>query len=80
MGTHGDDDVAEAVGAMLAELEGHPEGLTALRLTGHLEELGFPPRSAQRAVQRALDSGAVALGSNLELMAASPAQSGFRFR
>lgn len=62
-------DVAEAVEAMLLELDGRSTGLSALTVNDILVEKGFSLYSAQRAIQRALDAGTVRLGQKLELQA-----------
>jgi len=68
----GSATMTDAVGALLRSL-GHG-GMTAYAARSEMERLGFSSYAAQRAIQRALDAGAVALGPNLELVVGRSAQ------
>ncbi len=58
---------SDVLSALQKELDRHPQGISALALSECLVDQGYSPYTAERAIQRALDSGTVELGPQLEL-------------
>ncbi|MCK1305708.1 MULTISPECIES: hypothetical protein [unclassified Bradyrhizobium] len=55
---------------LLAEVSRHPDGIDALTLVQIFSQRGYEPYNIQRTMQRALDKGALELGSKLRLCVA----------
>jgi hypothetical protein len=56
---------------MLEAVRSHKEGLKSRDLVERMTILGYPEYEAQRAIQRALDRGALELGRKLRLFSAA---------
>jgi hypothetical protein len=67
-GAHG---LTTAEQNLLKALRFHKEGLKSRELVERMTGLGYPEYEAQRAIQRALDRGALELGRKLRLFSAA---------
>jgi hypothetical protein len=60
-------DLTGAYKAFVSEIKQHPEGIAAAQVVKTLESRGLPEGEVQRAMHRALNRGAVNIGSKLRL-------------